>query len=105
MLIKEICERAATAGLLLGDGSEVSGGGYSRACVGPTTWGDVYGKQVQNCQQIHFPQSAGDWGLIVGFALYDCDGNLLISGSLTTARRIPLNTDSFFMPGSVRLQE
>lgn len=59
---------------------EVVGSSYARAQTSPVFWGAPTGiKPVQmvNARTIAFPVSASNWGTIVGFALFDLNGNML----------------------------
>ena len=76
-------------------GTEVTGGSYARVAVtnnatnwpGPTTNNGT----VTNGATITFPAPTGNWGTVVGVAIYDAAtaGNQLFWGALTTNKTIP----------------
>lgn len=75
--------------------TEVSGFGYAREEV---TFAAASGGSISNDAQIDFgAPSGGDWGTVSHFGLYDASsgGNLLIHGSLTTAK-VTADGDPFF---------
>ena len=74
---------------------EASGGGYARVQV--TAWDDPSnGGATQNTDAITFPTATGDWGGISGVIITDhaTAGNILLHGSLTSARDVK-NGDVF----------
>jgi len=79
---------------------EASGGGYARVQVtgvGGTNWDDPSGGgATQNSNDITFPTATGDWDNISGVIIADAAsaGNVLLHGSLTTARDVK-NGDVF----------
>ena len=80
------------------DGQEASGGAYARVQVnGTSNWDDPSGGgATQNSNAITFPTATADWGMISGVIISDAatDGNVLLHGSLTTARDVK-NGDVF----------
>ena len=79
---------------------EASGGGYARVQVtgvGGINWDDPSGGgATQNTNAITFPTATGDWGGISGVIIADhaTAGNILLHGSLTSARDVK-NGDVF----------
>ena len=79
---------------------EASGGAYARVQVtgvGGTNWDDPSGGgATQNTNAITFPTATGDWGGISGVIIADhaTAGNILLHGSLTSARDVK-NGDVF----------
>ena len=74
---------------------EVSGGSYARVQV--TSWDDPSGGgATQNTSAITFPTATADWGMISGVIVADASsaGNVLLHGSLTSARDVK-NGDVF----------
>tara|TARA_Y100001938_G_C8075410_1_gene425744 strand:- start:1658 stop:2071 length:414 start_codon:yes stop_codon:yes gene_type:complete len=74
---------------------EASGGSYARVQV--TAWDDPSGGgATQNTSAITFPTATGDWGGISGVIIADAAsaGNVLLHGSLTSARDVK-NGDVF----------
>ena len=80
------------------DGQEASGGAYARVQVnGTSNWDDPSGGgETQNTNAITFPTATADWGMISGVIISNAatDGNVLLHGSLTTARDVK-NGDVF----------
>lgn len=66
---------------VLGDGSEVVGGGYLRPLV---FFGEPVAGQTRNVADVLFPVASMPWGIVVAFALLDAelDGNMLYFGEL-----------------------
>jgi len=59
------------------DGSELhelSGGGYSRVAVTPSTWWVLAGSPIYNVSPITFPEATADWGWVTHFVLLDGSG-------------------------------
>tara|TARA_R110000824_G_scaffold44202_3_gene128702 strand:+ start:16075 stop:16479 length:405 start_codon:yes stop_codon:yes gene_type:complete len=73
---------------------EASGGGYTRIQV--TTWDAPSDGATQNTGAITFPTATGDWGNVSGVIVSDAAsaGNVLLHGSLTSARDVQ-NGDVF----------
>jgi hypothetical protein len=87
-----------------GGGTEVSGGGYARVALNPSTtnWQDTAGGTAatssgttgttKNNADVTFPTPSADWGQIVGMGLYDSStagaGNLLFWSPLANAKNI-----------------
>ena len=73
---------------------EASGGGYARVQV--TAWDAMNDGATQNTGAITFPTATGDWDNISGVIIADASsgGNVLLHGSLTTARDVK-NGDVF----------
>lgn len=84
-------------------GTEVTGGGYTRATVasslanwagtqgaGTTVASSGTGGQTSNNAQIAFPSPSGNWGNIVAFGVFDAvsGGNLLFYGTLGTPKTV-----------------
>lgn len=90
-------------------GTEVSGGGYARVAVDPTTDFERTGQIVENSADIDFGVAGSDWGPsgtpVVAYSVWDAasGGNLLLSQTLG-APRIILNTDPVKFPiGSLQI--
>lgn len=62
-----------------GAGSEPGGQGYTRVACTEQTFTNSTTGSIQNALDITFPMATGNWGLIVGFGLFDSSvsGNLL----------------------------
>jgi hypothetical protein len=73
---------------------EASGGSYARVQV--TAWDAASDGATANTSAITFPTATGDWGMISGVIISDAAsaGNVLLHGSLTTARDVK-NGDVF----------
>lgn len=85
-----------------GGGTEVSGTGYTRVQVGPSTstWMGTHGTTsgassgtgglTDNAAQITFPSPTSSWGSITHFGIFDAttSGNLLFHGALTTPKTV-----------------
>ena len=73
---------------------EASGGSYARVQV--TGWDAMSDGATQNTGAITFPTATGDWDNISGVIVADASsaGNVLLHGSLTTARDVK-NGDVF----------
>jgi hypothetical protein len=67
---------------------EASGGAYARQQV--TAWDAASDGATQNTGAITFPTATADWGMISGVIISDAStaGNVLLHGSLTTARDV-----------------
>ena len=79
---------------------EVNGAGYTRVHVSTGVFNapsaDSNGHKVENNAAIDFPTATANWGYASGVIITDSltAGNVLLKGSLTTARNI-LNGDTF----------
>jgi hypothetical protein len=85
-----------------GGGTEVSGGGYARAQVGPSTsaWTATQGGtagpssgtsgQIANALDVPFPSPSANWGIVSHFGLHDAvtGGNLLVWAPLTPSQTV-----------------
>tara|TARA_Y100000310_G_C20230479_1_gene600014 strand:+ start:100 stop:504 length:405 start_codon:yes stop_codon:yes gene_type:complete len=73
---------------------EASGGSYARVQV--TAWDAPSDGATQNTGAITFPTASADWGNVSGVIVSDAAsaGNVLLHGSLTTARDVK-NGDVF----------
>lgn len=73
---------------------EASGGSYARVQV--TAWDAASNGATANTNAITFPTASADWGMISGVIISDAAsaGNVLLHGSLTTARDVK-NGDVF----------
>tara|TARA_R100000008_G_scaffold86364_1_gene79111 strand:+ start:1490 stop:1897 length:408 start_codon:yes stop_codon:yes gene_type:complete len=74
---------------------EASGGAYARVQV--TSWDDPDGGgATQNTSAVTFPTATADWGMVSGVFVADASsgGNVLLHGSLTSARDVK-NGDVF----------
>ena len=73
---------------------EASGGAYARIQV--TAWDAPSDGATQTTSAITFPTATGDWGNVSGVIVADAAsaGNVLLHGSLTTARDVK-NGDVF----------
>ena len=67
---------------------EVSGGSYARVQV--TAWDAPSNGATQNTGAATFPTSTADWGMVSGVFVADAStsGNVLLHGSLTSARDV-----------------
>lgn len=87
--------------LASGGGVEVSGGSYARVAYTNNTsnYPAPSGGTVQNANPIDWGTATGDWGTIVGVAVYDASsgGNLLAFALLTTATTV-LSGNPFSIP-------
>ena len=90
-LIKYYDATVVEAGTLT---QEASGGSYARIQV--TAWDAPSNGATQNTGAITFPTATGDWDNISGVIVSDAAsaGNVLLHGSLTTARDVK-NGDVF----------
>ena len=90
-LIKYYDAAVVEAGTLT---QEASGGSYARVQV--TSWDAASNGATQNTGAITFPTATGDWGGISGVIISDhaSAGNVLLHGSLTSARDVK-NGDGF----------
>jgi hypothetical protein len=90
-LIKYYDAAVVEAGTLT---QEASGGSYARVQV--TAWDAASNGATQNTGAITFPTATGDWGGISGVIISDAAsaGNVLLHGSLTSARDVK-NGDVF----------
>jgi len=90
-LIKYYDAAVVEAGTLT---QEASGGAYARVQV--TAWDAASNGATQNTGAITFPTATGDWGGISGVIISDhaSAGNVLLHGSLTSARDVK-NGDVF----------
>ena len=90
-LIKYYDAAVVEAGTLT---EEASGGSYARVQV--TAWDAASNGATQNTGAITFPTATGDWGGISGVIIADhaTAGNVLLHGSLTSARDVK-NGDVF----------
>jgi len=85
-----------------GGGTEVTGGSYARAAVGPSTtaWTATQGGtagassgtsgQTANAADIPFPSPTANWGVVTHFGIHDAitAGNLLIWAPLTPSQTV-----------------
>ncbi len=75
-------------------GVEVSGGSYARVLHGPSdaAWSapTAGNGEHANASNVVFPSPTGNWGNVVGFALYDdpTAGSFLVGAALAAARNI-----------------
>lgn len=85
-------------------GVEVAGGGYARQAV---TFNAPAGGSMTNNAEILYPQATADWGLVVGFGLYDAaaGGNLLYLNHLTTSKQIDAGDQLRFPAGQLQVTE
>lgn len=86
------------------NGVEVSGGDYARQAV---TFSVPAGGSTANSTDVLFPQATADWGLVVGFGLYDAltAGNLLYFNNLTTSKQIDAGDQLKFPAGQLTVTE
>lgn len=87
-----------------GGGTEVSGGAYARQ---PVTFTVPSPDTVSNTAVVTFPTASADWGLIVGFALFDAvtAGNMLYYTTLGTNRLVVTNDQFRFPVGALVVSE
>jgi hypothetical protein len=85
-----------------GGGTEVSGGSYARAAIGPSTstWTATQGGtagassgttgQSGNAADLVFPAPTANWGVVTHFGIFDAasGGNLLFQGALAASKTI-----------------
>ena len=94
---------------IAGGGTEVSGGGYSRASVdvSSTTWPAAAAGSKSNAQRIGFPAATGSWGSVVAVGLLDAasGGNLLWFGLLPAPVTVNTNDQPGFDPGELTISE
>ena len=97
---------ALSATMPNGDGSgvaEPSGGAYSRAVM--TSMGPPSGGVISNAEDIEFPESTDNWGMITAYVIYDAavGGNVLAFDSLTTAQDIVADNQARFKSGAIKI--
>lgn len=82
--------------------AEPSGNGYARVATAPADWTRT-DNVVENANQLSLPEATGSWGTITHFALYDAltGGNMVIHGSLSTAKVIAANETLRFPAGNL----
>ena len=90
--------------------TEPSGGGYARVLVNATggaapAWGSVSGGQVQNADQVDFPQASADWGTLVAGVILDAatGGNLLSFDNDMTDQQVLANDQIVFPAGNITI--
>ena len=73
---------------------EASSGAYARVQV--TAWDAPSNGATQNTSAVTFPTATADWGMVSGVIIVDAasTGNVLLHGTLTTARDVK-NGDVF----------
>ena len=73
---------------------EASSGAYARVQV--TAWDAPSNGATQNTSAVTFPTATADWGMVSGVIIADAStsGNVLLHGTLTTARDVK-NGDVF----------
>ena len=80
---------------------EASSGAYARVQV--TAWDAPSNGATQNTSAVTFPTATADWGMVSGVIIVDAasTGNVLLHGTLTTARDVK-NGDVFkFIAGDL----
>ena len=82
--------------------AEPSGNGYARVATAPADWTRT-DNVVENANELAFPEATGSWGTLTHFAVYDASsgGNLIIHGTLTTAKAIAANETLRFPAGNL----
>lgn len=89
------------------DGSNVSepslSNGYSRVLLADLS--DPASGVVTNASIVRFPESTGSWGKITHYVVYDgaTGGNLLMYGTLPSARTIETETEVIIKAGYLKL--
>lgn len=88
-----------------GGGTEVSGPSYVRIALpnNTTTWSNANAGTKYNLQQIVFPGAGGDWGIVVGAAIFDAPtgGNVITFGTVDEARAVHVGDTAQFDPGAI----
>lgn len=85
-------------------GTEVATAGYARVLTAAADWNDAASGATANANALTFPQATANYGSqVVGFGLYDntSGGNLLASGTLTTARTVSSGDTIRFAAGEL----
>ena len=96
-------------------GTEVSGGGYTRAQVNPNGGGapqfdlavvDGAGSMVANADDIEFPAATAAWGTVTHFGIKDAaaGGNLLHHGVLDDAQVVGIGGVFKIAAGDMKLR-
>jgi len=92
-----------------GGGVEVSEPSYIRAAVpnDPAHWEAPIGGVTSNLQPIVFPDATGDWGLVIGFAIFDAlaGGDALYFAPFNSEYVILRGSKSRFPVGSLVVVE
>lgn len=96
----------ALPGDVSASGTEVTGGSYARVAVlnNTTNWSNSTGTSPTtkvNGATFTFPTATANWGLIVGFAIYDSGsgGNELLWAALTTSKNVNSGDTARFNSG------
>lgn len=92
-----------------GGGTEVSGGGYSRAEVANdvTHWPPASNGAKANGAEIVFPEATASWGTVVAMGVFDAavGGNLLYWADLQASKAIEAGDTARFPAGSITITE
>lgn len=88
------------------DGSgvtEPAGGNYTRVLF--KNLSEPSDGSISNAQDIEFPESTSDWGVITYYVIYDAKdgGHLLAYGSLEKAKIIQSETQARFLSGKITI--
>jgi len=89
--------------------TEPSGGSYARVAISNdgTSFNvpDSNGL-VTNKQDLVFPESTTNWGIVTNYVIYDSltNGNLLMYGALTSSRSVEAITTLIIKAGQLQLQ-
>ncbi|UCG56834.1 MAG: hypothetical protein JSU70_18450 [Phycisphaerales bacterium] len=83
--------------------SEPSGNGYARVQTSSSDWNAASGGQLDNANDITFPEATGSWGTITHFALFDAasGANMLAHGSLSESKAIGSGDTAKFAAGDL----
>lgn len=83
--------------------SEPSGDGYARVLTSGSDWNAASGGQLDNANDITFPEATGSWGTMTHFALFDAasGGNMLAHGSLSASKAIGGGDTAKFAAGDL----
>jgi hypothetical protein len=83
--------------------SEPSGDGYARVQTSGSDWNAASGGQLDNANDITFPEATGSWGTVTHFALFDAasGGSMLAHGSLSGSKAIGSGDTARFAAGDL----
>jgi len=82
-------------------------GAYHRQETSASDWNAASGGEIDNANQITFPEATASWGTVTHFAIVDSgsygQGNMLAHGSLATARDVKSGDTLYFDAGDLSL--
>jgi hypothetical protein len=92
-----------------GGGVEVTGGNYARVSTSASDWNVATGTnpcEVDNANDITFPQATANWGTVTGFALFDAaaGGNIIMWADLTVSRNVQSGDTPEFKAGDLEIR-